>query len=100
MLILDNAITSGVLLNVFFAVLLAAFSLGNAAPPMAEVAKGMSAAYSIYEQIEHESAVDPLSEEGLKPASCQGRIEFKNVSFAYPSRYGTKTRWIERLVTR
>ncbi|CAN0015503.1 unnamed protein product, partial [Ectocarpus sp. 13 AM-2016] len=30
--------------------------------------------------------IDPLSEEGARPATTNGAVEFKNIFFAYPSR--------------
>ncbi len=44
------------------------------------------AAGNVFEIMDAKSKVDPYSKDGLKPASCSGRIEFKDVCFAYPQR--------------
>lgn len=41
---------------------------------------------SLFALIDRRCAIDPLSTEGLKPEASTGEIEFRNVSFAYPSR--------------
>jgi len=50
------------------------------------VATARSAAYEVYTTIERESAIDALSEDGVKPAECHGAIELIDVDFAYPTR--------------
>ena len=41
---------------------------------------------SLFAIMDRKSAVDPLSADGQRPATCEGKVEFRNVSFAYPSR--------------
>jgi ATP-binding cassette subfamily B (MDR/TAP) protein 1 len=36
------------------------------------------------------SKLDPLSEDGLQPSTCDGEIEIKDLSFSYPSRRSVK----------
>ena len=45
-----------------------------------------SAAYKIFELIDRTPEIDSMSEDGHRPDKFQGKIEFKNVSFFYPSR--------------
>jgi len=47
-------------LQVFFSVIIAAFSLGNAAPPLQSLAVARGAAYTVYQLIELVSAVFTL----------------------------------------
>lgn len=46
------------------------------------------AAFELYSIIDRVSTIDPRSEAGEKPPldRLQGRVEFRNVTFAYPSR--------------
>ncbi|XP_076826866.1 ATP-dependent translocase ABCB1 isoform X2 [Brachyhypopomus gauderio] len=80
----------GSVITVFFAVMIGAFSLGQAAPNLESVAKARGAAYSIYDTIDRPRPIDSSSEEGFKPDSVKGDIEFKNIQFSYPSRKEVK----------
>ena len=105
-----------ILLQVFFCVLIGAFSLGNAAPNLQNLGTARGAAYAVYNLIDrvriyehlvspHSSiytsklhsdwigihfpqvpVIDNQSEEGLKPGSLTGEVEFRNVKFRYPAR--------------
>lgn len=48
------------------------------------MAKG--SAVGIFEIIDRKPSIDISSESGLKPSKFRGRIEFRNVSFEYPTR--------------
>uniref|UniRef100_A0A8B9RAN1 ATP-binding cassette, sub-family B (MDR/TAP), member 5 n=1 Tax=Astyanax mexicanus TaxID=7994 RepID=A0A8B9RAN1_ASTMX len=76
----------GKVIIVFFSVMIGAFSLGQGAPNLESVAKARGAAYSIYNTIDMPRPIDSSSEEGYKPDSVRGDIEFRNVHFSYPSR--------------
>ncbi|CAI0418945.1 unnamed protein product, partial [Linum tenue] len=52
----------------------------------AQFAQGTVAATRIYEIIDRVPEIDPYSPEGRTSLSTRGRIEFKGVTFAYPSR--------------
>ena len=52
----------------------------------AQFAQGTIAASRVFEMIERIPEIDPYSSEGKKLANIKATIEFKNVSFAYPSR--------------
>ena len=62
--------------------------MGIVGPNISYIASAKSAAYKIFMIIDRAPAIDPYSSEGLKPApeSFRGKIEFKNVHFAYPTR--------------
>uniref|UniRef100_A0A8C1UKZ7 Bile salt export pump n=1 Tax=Cyprinus carpio TaxID=7962 RepID=A0A8C1UKZ7_CYPCA len=76
----------GTLLQVFFGVLIAALSLGQASPCLEAFAAGRGAATIIFETIEREPEIDCLSEAGYKLDKVKGDLEFHNVTFHYPSR--------------
>ncbi|RIB22625.1 P-glyco protein ABCB5 [Gigaspora rosea] len=87
-LIVNHETTGPEILNVFFAVFIGAFSIGNAAPHFTAVSNSMGAAAKLFEVIDRVPIIDSTSSNGqiLQKSSSQGRIEFKNVSFHYPTR--------------
>jgi len=77
------------LINVFFAIVIGAFSLGQAGPYFGSVAAAQGAAHRIYNTIERKSPICGTSDEGTIPPpdhQVKGVITFENVSFAYPTR--------------
>lgn len=76
----------GVMLIVFFCVVIGAFALGNAAPNLQNVGVARGAAFMIWDLIDRKSLIDSSSDEGLRPSDLTGNIELKDVSFRYPSR--------------
>uniref|UniRef100_H2YAQ3 Uncharacterized protein n=1 Tax=Ciona savignyi TaxID=51511 RepID=H2YAQ3_CIOSA len=76
----------GNLMTVFFAVLIGAINLGQAAPNLEAFSVGKSAAALVYQIIERESLIDPFSKEGHILDHMEGNIEFHDVDFTYPSR--------------
>ncbi|XP_060590153.1 ATP-dependent translocase ABCB1-like isoform X2 [Ruditapes philippinarum] len=81
--------TIGNVLIVFFAVLIGAFSLGNAAPPLQSLAVARGAAYIVYGLIELDPPIDSYSKKGKKLENFQGSISIQDVHFKYPSRPDT-----------
>ncbi len=65
---------------VFFSVM-GAMGLDQVAPAFGSFASAQSAAPRMFEIIDRESKIGPLSSEGENPASCSGHIEFRSVSF-------------------
>ncbi|KAF7592531.1 hypothetical protein BBP40_012755 [Aspergillus hancockii] len=76
----------GKIITVIFAVIVAATAMTQIAPQIVQITKAASAAQSLWEVIDRESPVDGLSLDGKRPNSCEGKIEFSNVSFSYPTR--------------
>ncbi|XP_078483375.1 bile salt export pump-like isoform X2 [Ciona intestinalis] len=76
----------GNLMTVFFAVLIGAINLGQAAPNLEAFSVGKSAAALVYQIIERESLIDPFSKSGHILEHLVGDIEFHDVDFTYPSR--------------
>ncbi|KAK3108334.1 hypothetical protein FSP39_005774 [Pinctada imbricata] len=84
----DNTIGSVII--VFFSVLIGAFSIGNAAPHLQSLATARGAAFKIYALIAQVPDIDSSSEEGLKPPTITGNLEYRNVEFTYPARKEVK----------
>lgn len=56
------------------------------APAFIVFTKAASSAEEIFKTIDRKSEIDPLSEEGQVPVTCNGVIEIEDVTFAYPAR--------------
>lgn len=56
----------------------------------AQFSQGTVAASRVFEVIDRIPEVDPYSYHGFKPSNICGNIEFRDVSFAYPSRPTTQ----------
>ncbi|CAN9514222.1 unnamed protein product [Ophioblennius macclurei] len=89
-LILADEYTIGTVLTVFFVVLIGAFSMGQTSPNIQTFASARGAAHKVYSIIDHDPDIDSFSEAGFKPDVIKGNIEFKNISFSYPSRPDVK----------
>ncbi len=61
-------------------------SHNQATSAFASFSHAQGAALHVFEIIDRESKIDPLSSEGEKPASRSGDIEFRSVSFYYELR--------------
>ncbi|KAI6828975.1 multidrug resistance protein [Hortaea werneckii] len=76
----------GKIVTVIFALILAAIAMSQIAFQIVAITKAASAASELFTIIDRESAIDPLSEEGIVPDTCAGNIEVRNIAFSYPSR--------------
>ena len=56
------------------------------APQVLVVTKAAGAAEELFKTIDRTSEIDPLSEDGIIPATCNGHIEVEDIHFAYPAR--------------
>nr|XP_006823097.1 PREDICTED: multidrug resistance protein 3-like [Saccoglossus kowalevskii] len=88
-LILAGEYTVGNMLTVFFAVLIGAFSLGNASPAIGDIAIARGAAAVIWDIIDTVPSIDSSSSDGETPP-IEGNIQFEDVHFQYPSRPDVK----------
>ena len=74
----------GDVLTVFFAILMASFTPGQAAPCIKAFAIAKASAAKAYKIIDKKSLISIEDPSGLKPTHIEGNIRFDNVSFAYP----------------
>jgi ABC-type multidrug transport system fused ATPase/permease subunit len=81
-----SELTIGEIILVLFSIILAVFSLGQAAPFMEKLAEAQSAAYEIFKIIDRISKMDIESDSGIKLDDLKGDILFSDVTFNYPSR--------------
>ncbi|MED6287182.1 hypothetical protein CHARACLAT_013732, partial [Characodon lateralis] len=92
-LVIDTKeLTPGSLIQIFFGVLMAAMNLGQASPCLEAFASGRAAAKTIFETIDREPEINCFSENGHKLDRVKGDLEFRNVTFFYPSRPDVKVR--------
>lgn len=63
-----------------------AFSVGNVMPFINSVSIAVGAASAVFDIIDSLPDIDPYSSRGKKINKFKGKIEFKNVSFTYPTR--------------
>lgn len=73
---------------VFYSILMGALQLSQAAPNIEAIGVAKGAAFPVFEIIDRKSKIDPFSKAGktIPDKDFKGNIEFKNVSFSYPSR--------------
>ncbi|CAG0893493.1 unnamed protein product [Darwinula stevensoni] len=81
---------AGVLIIVFFSVLMGAMNVGQASPYIEAFAVAKGVAGTLYEIIDRIPPIDSSSHHGRKPDTLQGRVQFKDVVFNYPSRPDVK----------
>ncbi|XP_062600445.1 ATP-dependent translocase ABCB1-like isoform X1 [Saccostrea cucullata] len=82
----DSDYTPGNVLIVFFSIMISAFALGYATPPLGKFSEARGAAYTVYQLIEQVPEIDSASGEGLQPDGVTGNVELRNVKFRYPAR--------------
>eukprot|EP00731_Ephydatia_muelleri_P002337 Em0001g2337a len=85
-LISVNQLNSGNLLTSFFALIIGAFALGQAAPNMESLTTAAGASVIIYETMDRVPPINSDSDEGEVPEGFDSAVEFKDVQFSYPTR--------------
>lgn len=85
-LVFSGELDVGDLLTSFFSALIGAFALGIAGSNVEYFGSAQAAAFKVFQIIDRQPEIDSMSNEGHKPDKFEGRIEFKNVNFYYPSR--------------
>ncbi|KAI3773274.1 hypothetical protein L1987_47799 [Smallanthus sonchifolius] len=85
-LVSRNELSGGAAIACFFGVNVGGRGLALSLSYFAQFAQGTVAASRVFEIIDRIPAIDPYSTIGRIPESVRGRLELKNVSFAYPSR--------------
>jgi ATP-binding cassette subfamily B (MDR/TAP) protein 1 len=81
-----KAYTSGDIMACFLGVVYGIFALGMSTPNFKAISEGKIAGKMAYDIIERKSAIPIDDPNGKKLDDLKGRIEFKNVSFTYPTR--------------
>jgi ATP-binding cassette, subfamily B (MDR/TAP), member 1 len=88
----ERLLTFQELLQVFFAIQMAAQTVASAQSFGPDRAKSKVALKSVFDIIDRPSLINPCDlSTGLQPSTFKGKIEFRNVCFAYPSR---PDRWV------
>ncbi|XP_051171698.1 ATP-dependent translocase ABCB1 [Leptopilina boulardi] len=82
----EQTYTAETMVIVFFSVMMGSINMGASSPFMEAFGISKAAAANVFSIIERKPIIDSMSSEGLKPTDIEGVIEFKNVSFKYPSR--------------
>ena len=85
----EGCVTGGVVLSVFFGVLIGGFSLAQAGPNFGAFASARAAAAKLFDVIDKKPVVDSTGNSGglkVDPATFKGRIELRNATFRYPTR--------------
>ncbi|CAL5375969.1 unnamed protein product [Camellia sinensis] len=85
-LVARKEITGGAAIACFFGVNVGGRGLALSLSYFAQFAQGTVAASRVFEIIDRVPDIDPYSTAGRRLLSVRGKIEFKNVTFAYPSR--------------
>jgi ATP-binding cassette subfamily B (MDR/TAP) protein 1 len=85
-LVTQGHATVGVVVNVFFSILIGSFSLAMMTPEVQAISKARGAAAKLFQTIDRVPSIDSSSPLGDKPESVMGTITFENVKFHYPSR--------------
>lgn len=78
--------TAGDILTIFFSVVTGGLTFSLLAPTIQELTGARITAYKIYEIIDRNSKIDPLSSEGKSPQGFTARIVLKDVKFNYPAK--------------
>lgn len=71
-----------------FCVIMAAFGMGNAQIYLGDMNKARESLISIYKILETPTEIEPFTKTQEINTDFQGKIEFKNVNFEYPTRPG------------
>jgi ATP-binding cassette subfamily B (MDR/TAP) protein 1 len=79
-------ISTGDVFTVILAVIVAATAMTTIAPQIIALTKASSSADELFKTIDRQSEIDPLSDDGKVPNACEGVVEIRDVSFAYPAR--------------
>lgn len=74
------------LLQVFFAITMSSMGVVQTASLMPDLAKVKISVNSIFSTLDRKSKIDPSDMSGQRLEVPKGDIEFKNVSFFYPTR--------------
>ncbi|XP_022916897.2 ATP-dependent translocase ABCB1-like isoform X1 [Onthophagus taurus] len=86
----DREYTPGVMITVFFNVLMSSFTLGQTAPYITIFGAATGAATKIFSIIDNAPIINLNKNNGNKLNKIKGNIKFRGVHFEYPSRSDVK----------
>ncbi|UJR08520.1 hypothetical protein I4U23_012783 [Adineta vaga] len=81
--------SAGTVLTVVFACMNVAKCASQLIPNIQVFVEAITSGSCVFDIIKRQSQIDGLSDEGERPKTIQGELEFKNVSFTYPARQDT-----------
>ncbi|KAF2156892.1 putative ABC transporter [Myriangium duriaei CBS 260.36] len=76
----------GTVFTVVLSITLGTTSIFTSFLQLGTITNASSAATELFSTIDKPSSLDPFSTEGKRPVVCSGRIEIRNLHFAYPTR--------------
>ncbi|ETN10611.1 hypothetical protein PPTG_10723, partial [Phytophthora nicotianae INRA-310] len=82
----DGDITFKELMRTLMAIMMSAQGIGMASTFVADSDHALKAGKAIVNLRDREPPIDSFDEKGLRPAQLEGRIDFQNVTFRYPTR--------------
>lgn len=85
-LVEQGLISSGSVFKTFFILVSTGRVIAEAGSMTSDLAKGSSALKSVFGILDRVTKINPDDSEQIKPLNIQGDIEFRKVSFAYPTR--------------
>ncbi|GJV54253.1 putative multidrug resistance protein [Tanacetum coccineum] len=87
-LLSDNKIDPQELFQAFLVLLFTAYSIADAGSMTKDISRGSNAVGSVFAILDKKTEIDPNSSSGRDSikGNIRGRVELKNVFFAYPSR--------------
>ncbi|KAM0921567.1 hypothetical protein ACQ4PT_006759 [Festuca glaucescens] len=85
-LTLSKGYSGADIMNILFAVIIGARSLGDATPCIAAFEEGRVAAYRLFTTINRKPEIDYDDTTGVVLEDIKGDVELRDVSFSYPSR--------------
>jgi ATP-binding cassette subfamily B (MDR/TAP) protein 1 len=85
-LVYDGEYSGSTIVQAMITITSGCYMIGNALQNIESLTKGQGAAFKLFSVIQRTSAIDPTSASGAMPDEVKGTIDFKNVSFHYPTR--------------
>ncbi|KAJ1968363.1 hypothetical protein H4R35_006451, partial [Dimargaris xerosporica] len=85
-LVAERELDAADMMTIFFSLVMAAIVFGRSATNFFAIGAAQGAASKVFALIARQSRVDPLANTGQKLDHVQGRIEFRNIHFSYPTR--------------
>ncbi|KAG2231879.1 hypothetical protein INT48_006071 [Thamnidium elegans] len=85
-LVIEGRLTGPNVFVVFLAMMMGTISFLKLPPNLSAVSNARGAAYKLYEIIDRVPDINSEAKDGLIPDTVRGSIEFKDVTFKYPTR--------------